>query len=150
MTPRALLLRQKPTKNHKKNGPHRTKTCLKTMGKGTRAHFEKPKESLLIHDSKITLYTTEKPLTTVHELEQAPLFSLITTYLSYLLLILFGHLRDIFGKVFRKADYKHLAVSDVKLGLKRAESVHLGLGEELGVVLKELERVCRGDVWGDF
>jgi len=44
-----------------------------------------------------------------HEtLEQGPLLVLITTYLSYFILICFGHVRDFFGKRFRPKDYKHL------------------------------------------
>lgn len=46
------------------------------------------------------------------ELEEAPLPVLITTYLGYLILILFGHIRDFFGKIFRKAKYAHLKEAD--------------------------------------
>ncbi|KNE58725.1 hypothetical protein AMAG_04277 [Allomyces macrogynus ATCC 38327] len=41
-------------------------------------------------------------------LEQAPLFTLITTYLGYLILIVFGHVRDFFGKRFRTSEYSYL------------------------------------------
>jgi serine palmitoyltransferase len=37
-----------------------------------------------------------------------PYFYLITTYLSYLILIIFGHVRDFFGKRFREKNYRHL------------------------------------------
>lgn len=37
---------------------------------------------------------------------------LLTTYVSYLLLILIGHLRDFMGKVFRPGTYKHLKSQD--------------------------------------
>ncbi|KAI9027013.1 pyridoxal phosphate-dependent transferase [Hyaloraphidium curvatum] len=40
--------------------------------------------------------------------DAAPLFVLVTTYLSYLVLILFGHLRDFFGKIFRAGEYAYL------------------------------------------
>ncbi|KAI9175806.1 serine palmitoyltransferase component [Blastocladiella emersonii ATCC 22665] len=41
-------------------------------------------------------------------LEEAPLFTLVTTYLGYLILIAFGHLRDFFGKRLRAKEYSHL------------------------------------------
>ncbi|EPZ34220.1 PLP-dependent transferase [Rozella allomycis CSF55] len=44
--------------------------------------------------------------------DDAPYFVLVTTYLSYLILILFGHVRDFFGKRFRKHDYSHLMDSN--------------------------------------
>lgn len=43
------------------------------------------------------------------ELEQAPLLVLVTTYLGYVVLIAFGHLRDFFGKMFKRDQYKHLS-----------------------------------------
>lgn len=39
---------------------------------------------------------------------QPPFYILFTTYLSYLLLIALGHVRDFFGKRFRPARYAHL------------------------------------------
>lgn len=48
----------------------------------------------------------------VDELEEAPLFVLMTTYLGYLILIIFGHLRDFFGKLFKRRKYSHLQVAD--------------------------------------
>ncbi|KAF2279964.1 serine palmitoyltransferase 2 [Westerdykella ornata] len=41
-----------------------------------------------------------------------PMYFLITTYISYLILIVFGHVRDFFGKRFRKQHYSHLAEQD--------------------------------------
>lgn len=38
---------------------------------------------------------------------------LLTTYISYIFLICIGHLRDFFGKRFRKKNYKHLTERDV-------------------------------------
>ncbi|RUP43953.1 pyridoxal phosphate-dependent transferase [Jimgerdemannia flammicorona] len=38
------------------------------------------------------------------KLEAAPLFVLVSTYLNYFVLILFGHLRDILGKVFKRKE----------------------------------------------
>ncbi|KAF1957995.1 serine palmitoyltransferas-like protein 2 [Byssothecium circinans] len=44
--------------------------------------------------------------------DEPPYYFLITTYISYLILIVFGHVRDFFGKRFRKAHYSHLAERD--------------------------------------
>lgn len=41
-------------------------------------------------------------------IDEPPYFYLITTYVSYLILIAFGHVRDFFGRRFRKEDYRHL------------------------------------------
>ncbi|CAG8750887.1 21966_t:CDS:2, partial [Gigaspora rosea] len=40
--------------------------------------------------------------------EEPPYYFLFTTYLSYLILICFGHLRDFFGKRFKSKNYRHL------------------------------------------
>lgn len=42
------------------------------------------------------------------KLEATPLWVLVSTYLNYLVLILYGHLRDILGKVFKRDEYAHL------------------------------------------
>ncbi|ORY00776.1 serine palmitoyltransferase [Basidiobolus meristosporus CBS 931.73] len=39
------------------------------------------------------------------ELENVPLFILISTYFGYIVLIMFGHIRDFFGKRFKSAEY---------------------------------------------
>ncbi|KAF2746156.1 serine palmitoyltransferase [Sporormia fimetaria CBS 119925] len=44
--------------------------------------------------------------------DEPPYYFLITTYISYLILIVFGHVRDFFGKRFRKQHYSHLAERD--------------------------------------
>ncbi|KIJ33564.1 hypothetical protein M422DRAFT_183185, partial [Sphaerobolus stellatus SS14] len=44
--------------------------------------------------------------------EDPPYYILVLTYLSYILLILFGHIRDFFGKRFRSQAYRHLMPSD--------------------------------------
>lgn len=44
--------------------------------------------------------------------DEPPLFIFIATYLSYLILIIIGHIRDFFGKIFRPKDYKHLVELD--------------------------------------
>ncbi|KAJ3062064.1 serine palmitoyltransferase component, partial [Quaeritorhiza haematococci] len=43
-----------------------------------------------------------------HVIESAPLFTLVTTYLSYFILILYGHVRDFFGMRLRAYRYAHL------------------------------------------
>jgi hypothetical protein len=47
------------------------------------------------------------------QLEEAPLFILVSTYLSYLILIAIGHVRDFFGKIFRAGEYAYLKVQNV-------------------------------------
>ncbi|KAF1999958.1 serine palmitoyltransferas-like protein 2 [Amniculicola lignicola CBS 123094] len=44
--------------------------------------------------------------------DEPPYYFLLTTYISYLILIAFGHIRDFFGKRFRKTHYSHLAERD--------------------------------------
>lgn len=44
--------------------------------------------------------------------DEPPYYYLLTTYLSYLILIIFGHVRDFFGKRFRPDHYKHLKAAD--------------------------------------
>lgn len=41
-----------------------------------------------------------------------PYYFLLTTYFSYLVLIIFGHVRDFFGKRFKQEQYKHLSARD--------------------------------------
>lgn len=45
-------------------------------------------------------------------LDEPPYYYLLTTYISYLILIIFGHVRDFFGKRFRKEHYRHLQARD--------------------------------------
>lgn len=47
------------------------------------------------------------------KLEATPLWVLVSTYLNYLVLILYGHLRDILGKVFKRDEYAHLRTHNV-------------------------------------
>ena len=44
--------------------------------------------------------------------DEPPYFFLITTYISYLILIIFGHVRDFFGKRFKQESYMHLKEQD--------------------------------------
>ncbi|EAW07657.1 putative serine palmitoyltransferase 2 [Aspergillus clavatus NRRL 1] len=41
-------------------------------------------------------------------MDEPPYYYLLTTYISYLILIAFGHVRDFFGKRFREESYRHL------------------------------------------
>ncbi|CAI7655574.1 unnamed protein product [Penicillium glandicola] len=41
-------------------------------------------------------------------MDEPPYYYLLTTYISYLILIAFGHVRDFFGKRFREEHYRHL------------------------------------------
>ena len=41
-------------------------------------------------------------------MDEPPYYYLLTTYISYLILIAFGHIRDFFGKRFREENYRHL------------------------------------------
>lgn len=41
-------------------------------------------------------------------MDEPPYYYLFTTYISYLILIAFGHVRDFFGKRFKEEDYRHL------------------------------------------
>ncbi|CZS97267.1 hypothetical protein WAI453_008518 [Rhynchosporium graminicola] len=47
-----------------------------------------------------------------HILDEPPYYYLLTTYISYLVLIVFGHVRDFFGKRFRPENYKHLKAAN--------------------------------------
>lgn len=46
--------------------------------------------------------------------EGIPIFTAISTYIGYLILILFGHIRDFFGKRLLPDRYKHLREQNVK------------------------------------
>jgi serine palmitoyltransferase len=41
-------------------------------------------------------------------MDEPPYYYLLTTYISYLVLIIFGHVRDFFGKRFKPQHYRHL------------------------------------------
>ena len=83
------------------------------MGKGKRAHidYSPPLSSASLTGQKVyespPLYTN--PVQQPDEvMEEAPLFTLVTTYLSYFILIIIGHIRDYFGSLFNSEAYKHL------------------------------------------
>lgn len=41
-------------------------------------------------------------------MDEPPYYYLLTTYISYLILIIFGHIRDFFGFRFKEENYRHL------------------------------------------
>lgn len=45
-------------------------------------------------------------------IDEPPYYYLLTTYISYLILIVFGHVRDFFGKRFKAEHYRHLKAAD--------------------------------------
>ncbi|PSS13054.1 hypothetical protein M430DRAFT_264266 [Amorphotheca resinae ATCC 22711] len=45
-------------------------------------------------------------------MDEPPYYYLLTTYISYLVLIIFGHIRDFFGKRFRPEHYRHLKAAN--------------------------------------
>ncbi|KAI5298188.1 hypothetical protein KEM56_004259, partial [Ascosphaera pollenicola] len=45
-------------------------------------------------------------------MDEPPYYYLFTTYISYLILIAFGHVRDFFGKRFKEQNYRHLKARD--------------------------------------
>ncbi|KAI6132952.1 pyridoxal phosphate-dependent transferase [Pisolithus croceorrhizus] len=59
----------------------------------------------------ISQHNPEKPVAE-DEIEEPPYYILFTTYLSYLLVIVFGHLRDLIGKRFAKSSFTHLMPYD--------------------------------------
>ncbi|CAN3361164.1 serine palmitoyltransferase 2 [Diutina catenulata] len=65
--------------------------------------------------SKEYLYESKhpvgEPLPTPIE-DEPPIIVYILTYISYLILILIGHIRDFFGKIFKSKDYVHLVEHD--------------------------------------
>lgn len=76
------------------------------MGKGARAHFpaERPplSSSDLLHKKLQSPPTLFNGTVVDHEelIETAPIFVLISTYVSYLVLIAVGHLRDLIDQIF--------------------------------------------------
>jgi serine palmitoyltransferase len=45
-------------------------------------------------------------------IDEPPYYYILTTYISYLVLIIFGHVRDFFGKRFRPESFRHLTASN--------------------------------------
>ncbi|EIM21522.1 PLP-dependent transferase [Wallemia mellicola] len=76
-----------------------------------------PTKSLLSHDEygicnnpdfRYTSSHNSRENSTISEVEDPSYFILISTYVSYVLLIVVGHMRDFFGKRMFKKHYKHL------------------------------------------
>ena len=44
--------------------------------------------------------------------DEPPYIILIATYINYLILIIIGHTRDFFGKIFKPKEYEHLVEKD--------------------------------------
>ena len=74
--------------------------------------------------------------------EDAPLHILMTTYLGYGILILFGHLRDFFGKIFKKQEYAAYQEHDV-MTLFKSFSLERLLDAD---VIKK-KGICAVDFW---
>lgn len=70
----------------------------------------------------VSQHNPEKPVTE-HAIEEPPYYILFTTYFSYLILLVFGHLRDFFGKRFAKSYFTHLMPHDVRSFLFSCASV---------------------------
>jgi hypothetical protein len=49
------------------------------------------------------------------EEDECPYYILVTTYLGYFMLTMFGHIRDFFGKIFLPGNYRHLKVYNVRI-----------------------------------
>jgi hypothetical protein len=62
-----------------------------------------------------SLYNAQKQPAVEHEelIETAPMFILITTYVSYLTLILVGHVRDFIDRILFPDKFKHLKAQNV-------------------------------------
>ena len=58
--------------------------------------------------------SSHKSGTTWCHIEDPPYYILITTYLSYLIIIVLGHLRDLLGKYFFPDVYRHLMPQNVR------------------------------------
>ncbi|KAI8850877.1 pyridoxal phosphate-dependent transferase [Chytridium lagenaria] len=103
------------------------------MGKGERAHFQSTRPPIssadlisatsgqhAIMDTPPNLYKKVDPSSPMKPppiyqeecIEQTPMFVLVTTYISYFILIVIGHIRDIFAmRIFPKS-FDHLRVKD--------------------------------------
>ncbi len=96
------------------------------MGKGARAHFDTttPLSSAdvsrgakqVVELGPNSLYNAQSPEPKIdHDelIEEAPLFILLTTYMSYLLLIVVGHVRDFVDGLLYPEKFKHLKAQNV-------------------------------------
>ena len=70
------------------------------------------KQSKQAKDSAISLLSTKSlsvPKKHQRVEDDVQMYVIITTYLNYLLLIAVGHVRDLFGKIFKSEEYAHLS-----------------------------------------
>ncbi len=67
-------------------------------------------------------YNAAHPVKGIEE-QDPPYYILLTTYLSYILVIIFGHIRDFLGKRFKPAAYQHLVAHDVRRFIHRLSVV---------------------------
>ncbi|KAG5459161.1 MAG: hypothetical protein BJ554DRAFT_472, partial [Olpidium bornovanus] len=51
--------------------------------------------------------------------EEAPVYTLLTTYISYIIVIVFGYMRDFFGKRLKPSEYSCYMETDVRAALRR-------------------------------
>jgi hypothetical protein len=93
----------------------------KGSGKGERAHFgfKPPLSSSDIGGHKEILETPppifKEPVPSQefdHNVEDVPLIHLLTTYLSYIIIIMVGHIKDFYGKIFYPEKFTHLSAKD--------------------------------------
>ena len=104
------------------------------MGKGARAHFQEYDTPLssadLISDKAPldgpqSLYNADSVEKVDHDelIETAPLFILISTYLSYFILIVVGHVVDLYDGLFYPEKFKHLKSQNVSLDPLRQQGL---------------------------
>ena len=84
------------------------------MGKGKRSSvsLEPPLTSadILLPNEKLLEPAPVYPQTPNHDEQDAPIFVLLTTYLSYFILIVVGHVRDFFGHWLSPKSFHHLYI----------------------------------------
>ena len=61
------------------------------------------------------------------EEQQAPLHVFLSTYFGYVVLIVFGHIRDFFGRRIWPESYKHLREQNVHENARRRAGVWYGV-----------------------
>ncbi|KAH9444604.1 hypothetical protein Pst134EB_024865 [Puccinia striiformis f. sp. tritici] len=71
-------------------------------------HFNQDLLSSTTTDHHQQIYQVSANDILTQEPEEPSLWVYLSTYLSYLILILLGHVRDFFGKRFKSTDFKHL------------------------------------------
>ncbi|CCJ29014.1 unnamed protein product [Pneumocystis jirovecii] len=101
---------------HLKNERKRADLQLKPLIKICKSELRSNKASQfapLLHPSHLFVSQHPKGKPVLPIIEDAPsYYYLITTYFSYLILIILGHIRDFFGKRFKKQKYCHLRAHD--------------------------------------